>query len=450
MANVAESYAKEYQGLRDILIRKVGEDDTFVDQDIHLYIYQIGTLAEVGPSMRKQTQQLQPPILAGPPAPIAPVETPTLTGASPVVPPASLAPPAAYAPSPVFWNVPARNGLFTAREDMLRRLHDIFAQRLAPGITGIALSGLGGIGKTQIAVEYAHRYRKEYKAVFWVRAETPESLISDFAGIAELVNVPERNDQNQNRVIEAVKLWLERQTGWLLVLDSVNDVGIVSELLPQVSNGHILLTTRQQNVEGALLSMPVDSLAAQEGELLLLRRAKVIGLNSLLTEAPGADRERAREIVQLLGGLPLALDQAGAYIEETRCGLQGYLERYQSGSNALLQRRGGYGADHPESVAMTWLLSLRQIEEEAPTLAAAAEELVQLCALLAPDAIPIDLFRRGAALLGPVLGPVVAVEQQLQAAILELEKFSFVRRDAEGQNLCHPPPRADRYHRPDE
>ena len=434
IANVAESYAKEYEGLRDILIRKVGEDDTFVDQDIHLYIYQIGTLAEVGPALRKQTQQLQPPTLAVPPAPLAPVEMPAPDGAPPAVPPTPLASPAGYAPVPVFWNVPARNGLFTAREDMLRRLHDTFAQRLAPGITGIALSGLGGIGKTQIAVEYAHRYRKEYKAVFWVRAGTPESLITDFAGIAEMVNVPERIEQNQSRVIEAVKLWLERQTGWLLILDSVNDVGIVNDLLPQVSNGHILLTTRQQNVEGALLSMPVDSLAAQEGELLLLRRAKVIGLNSLLTEAPGTDREWAREIVQLLGGLPLALDQAGAYIEETRCGLQGYLERYQHSSNALLQRRG-YGADHPESVAMTWLLSLRQIKEEAPALAAAAEELVQLCALLAPDTIPLDLFRRGAALLGPVLGPVATDEPQLQAAIQELEKFSFVRRDSGGQNL---------------
>jgi tetratricopeptide (TPR) repeat protein len=436
MASVAESYAKEHQGLREILMRGAGDDgDTFVDQDIHLYIYQIGTLAEVGPSSRRQAQPAARPVSPAPAAPLAPVETPVPAGASLTTQPAPLAPAAGYTPAPVFWNVPARSALFIAREDMLRRLHDAFTQRLAPGITGIALCGLAGIGKTQIAVEYAYRYRQEYKAVFWARGETRDTLIADYVTIAELMNLPESNEPDQNRVIEAVKSWLERQTGWLLVLDGANDVSKVYDLLPPVSSGHLLLTTRQQNVEGAFLNMTIDSLAAQEGELLLLRRARIIGPNSLLTEASPADRDMAREIAQLLGGLPLALDQAGAFIEETRCTLEAYLKRYQSESTTLLQRRGGYGADHPESVAMTWLLSLQQIEEEAPGVAPAAEELLQLCALLGPDAIPIDLFRRGAALLGPVLGPVAAHEPQLQATIQELKKFSFVRRDAEGKYL---------------
>ena len=97
-----------------------------------------------------------------------------------------------------------------------------------------------------------------------------------------------------------------------------------------------------------------------------------------------ADQATAKEIAAQLDGLPLALDQAGAYIEETGCGLSGYLDLYRSHALELLRRRGALASDHPDPVATTWALSFENIEKANP----AAAELLRFCAFLHPDGIP--------------------------------------------------------------
>src|SRR5207249_5070409 len=123
-----------------------------------------------------------------------------------------------------------------------------------------------------------------------------------------------------------------------------------------------------------------------------------------LEHAPPADRAKAQELSHLLDGLPLALDQAGAYIEETDCGLSGYLNRYQTRRAALLKLRGGSVADHPEPVATTWSLSFENLQQANPV----AADLLRLCAFLHPDVIPEEIFTEGASELGATLGPVAA------------------------------------------
>jgi tetratricopeptide (TPR) repeat protein len=144
-----------------------------------------------------------------------------------------------------------------------------------------------------------------------------------------------------------------------------------------------------------------------------------------------ADRAQARDIVQAMGGLPLALDQAGAYLEETGESLSNYLRIYQQRRAALLKRRGGLKPAHPESVATTWSLALQQVERDQP----AAIELMRLCALLAPDAIPEELIVEGAAHLGPILQPVAADRNQLNEALAALLKYSLLRRDVSTHTL---------------
>jgi len=334
---------------------------------------------------------------------------------------------------PPIWNVPyPRNPYFTGREDILKKLYDTFRTGNTAAITQPqAISGLGGIGKTQSAVEYSYRYHNDYWAVLWVRSDTRQLLVSDFVVVAGLLKLQEKDVQDLNRVVEAVKLWLKEHRDWLLILDNADDLAMVREFVPPVFGGHTLLTTRAQAMGRLAHRIEIEKMEPEEGALFLLRRACIIVESDVLDKASEAERNKAKEISQEMDGLPLALDQAGAYIEETACGLADYLDLYQKHGATLLKRRGGLVADHPEPVATTWSLSFEKVEQANP----AAAELLRLCAFLAPDAIPEEIITKGAPDLGPVLRPVAADPFELNAAIEELHKFSLVKRDPDVKTL---------------
>ena len=173
-------------------------------------------------------------------------------------------------------------------------------------------------GKTQIAMEYAYRHYRDYQAVLWTLADTRESLVSGYIAIAKLLTLPEREEQDQNITVQAVKAWLQSHQGWLLILDNADDLAVVSEFLPSAFSGHILLTTRAQTMGRLARRIEVETMPPDIGALFLLRRASLIAPDIPLSGANATDEALAREICEELGGLPLALDQAGAYIEETQ------------------------------------------------------------------------------------------------------------------------------------
>jgi len=333
----------------------------------------------------------------------------------------------------LFWNVPyRRNPYFTGREDLLTRLHGLLHAGKATALTQPqAISGLGGIGKTQTAVEYAYRYRGDYQAVLWASAATRETLISDFVALAALLQLPERDLADQGVVVAAVKRWLASNRDWLLILDNADDLEMAAEFMPLESSGHILLTTRAQFTGAIANSLEVEKMELAEGALLLLRRAKLLAQDAPLEQATAPDRSLAEAVVRELDGLPLALDQAGAYIEETNCGLSGYLDLYRTRRKDLLQRRSLLRSEHPEPVATTWSLSFQKVEQANP----AAADLLRLCSFLDPDAIPEDIITEGAAETGPLLHPVAADPYQLNEAIEVLRTYSLIKRSAETRTL---------------
>jgi tetratricopeptide (TPR) repeat protein len=323
------------------------------------------------------------------------------------------------------WNVEhPRNPFFTGRTEILEALN----LELAAG-GRVALSGMGGLGKTQTAVEYAYRHRGEYGAVLWAKADTEDSLKAGLAAIAAKLGLPEKDETDRDKAVFAVRRWLEANDGWLLILDNADDLGLVSDLLRRELKGHVLLTTRV-HATGVVDKVEITQMTPEEGTLFLLRRAKLIALTDALGAASEADRAAAAELTREVDGLPLALDQAGAFIEEMSSSPAEYLELYRGEGEKLRAERGGLSADHAP-VTITFSLAFKQVEEKS----AAAADMIRACAFLAPDAIPEEIFVSGASELGENLASVAGGGVGLVKVIGEAGRFSLIRRNAKSGTI---------------
>ena len=144
-----------------------------------------------------------------------------------------------------------RNPFFLGREEVLARLRRQFQAGQAKAFSQPqAICGLGGVGKTQVALEYAYRHAQDYQAIFWTRADSRDTLVAGFLEIASVLGLPERHEPDQHVAIAAVKGWLSQNTGWLLILDNADDLALLPEFLPSSLSGHLLLTTRAQALGG--------------------------------------------------------------------------------------------------------------------------------------------------------------------------------------------------------
>lgn len=329
------------------------------------------------------------------------------------------------------WNVPfRRNPYFTGYDEVIEDLH----LRLSTEKDGVAIekiSGLGGIGKTQLMLEYAFRYREEYQEVIWLRADTQELLDEDLANAAKQLRVPEarkRQPNHQYLVTEAWQ-WFQKHLGWLLLLDNVEENVQLKNILSSMPHGHMLLTTRSQAVAELSSNLHLDKMRPEEAALLLLRRAQVLSPSASLDMLSEANRQEALELSMLLDGLPLALDQAGAYIEENESSLSEYIQLYHKHRKELLQRRSQREklySDYKESVATTWLISFSRVEQQHP----AAIKLLNLCAYLHPDAIPKDLLLEATFSTDAKMNHIVKDTLELNQACEVLRRYSLIRRNA--------------------
>lgn len=325
-----------------------------------------------------------------------------------------------------------RNPFFVGREDLLVRLRQQFLASQTKGYSQpLAISGLGGISKTQLVLEYAYRHLKDYQAIFWTRADSRDSLVAGFLEIASILRLPERDERDQSVVVAAVKNWLSQHTGWLLIMDNADEPTLLPEFLASPLPGHLLLTTRARALGGLADRIELETLDVDTGPLLLLRRAGLLALDAPLAQAKPIDWQAAVLLSQEMGGLPLALDQAGSYLEETGCSPQQYLELYRSHGVNLLRSRGGVVLDHPDSIATSWSLSFALIEQRS-TLAA---DLLRLCAVLHPDAIPEELFLKAGTHMSPSLAVVEASPLAFNQALAIAQSYSLVQRNGHEQTL---------------
>jgi tetratricopeptide (TPR) repeat protein/transcriptional regulator with XRE-family HTH domain len=332
-----------------------------------------------------------------------------------------------------WWNVPyLRNLYFTGREEVLQRLQKALVSHKSGDSRKIrAISGMGGIGKTQIALEFAYRYADEYDAVLWVHAED-STLKADVVSLAETLHLPGREKLNPFLAREAVKGWLQDHDRWLLIFDNVENVANIFTVLPSRYCGAVLVTTRFQNADPHIRSLEMAKMSLAEGRTFLLRRTtnededEIREANLLASE-----RAALATLWEAIDGLPLALDQAGAYIKMAQCSFQEYVNLYRKHRKDLLRERGAHIPEHPDAVATTWDVSFQQIEREDP----AAAEFLRLCAFLAPDAIPEKLIIWGTTHCTASLRKLAISEKLLKDVIKLLYSYSLIQRDAATQML---------------
>jgi hypothetical protein len=312
--------------------------------------------------------------------------------------------------APAVWNVPYQpNPHFSGRDDLLDHVRDWL---LDPAHAGqpLAICGLGGVGKTQLVVEYAYRQRSDYDVVWWLRAQDPAVLGADYASLADSLGMPPSAtiSHDLDSVADFVGRWLETNKRWLLVFDDApGPDDETSRYFQRKGRGHVLVTSRNPNWRRLATVMPLDVVPLQAATDFLLERTGE------------HDARAALALAEELGGLPLALEQAGAYMEATGLSLSDYLGRFRQDATRLLSRSAS-NAD--PNVVEVLERSFAEVKASSPP----AADLLTLCAFMDSDSTPVNRIVERASSLPKPLADSVADPFLLDELLATLRSFGLI------------------------
>ena len=320
-----------------------------------------------------------------------------------------------------------RNPCIKGRADFLEILKDKLKVEL-PGKHNhrVALHGLGGVGKTQCALEYVYAKKGSYKRIYWISATDETSMLSGYQEIANLVQLPRLQAASPVDVAKAVISWLKQEENWLIVIDNLDDIRIVNGLLPE--NGperHTLITTRNPRTIG----IPAEPL-----QVPLLSPKDSVDLLSTLSNIPvrpdSNEEKQAYEIVEKLGHLALAIDLAAAYVRDMTGDFSAYLRQYERNHRKVHLWVPNENRQYSRSIATAWSISFDIIQKDKYSTS-----LLRLFSFLNPDQILIEFLLAGMEAFEDDLRSVVADEHELATVILELEKFSLIKWDRQSKSI---------------
>ncbi|SIO90303.1 putative ATP /GTP-binding protein [Nocardiopsis sp. JB363] len=317
--------------------------------------------------------------------------------------------------------VPPRHKNFTGRTEQLNELRAGLLNQMTAvvptpePVVPRTLHGYGGVGKTLMAVEYAHRFRDEYDLVWWVMADQPGLVRSALAHLAPHLELPGPAvtgvEEAANGVLAALRKG-EPYSRWLIVFDNADEPEELNDVIPQ-GPGHVLITTRNHRWGGVAETVPVNVFADHESVEFLKKRIP-----------RGISGGEATELAEALGHLPLALEQAGALQSETGMSVREYLGLLSERTGPLL--REGKPPEYPQPMTAAWQLSVAKLQENLPE----AMELLRCCAFFGPEPIPRDLFfpvEDGT--VRPEMAQLMSDPIRLSKAIGQLGRYALVRLD---------------------
>jgi tetratricopeptide (TPR) repeat protein len=314
---------------------------------------------------------------------------------------------------PTVWlNVPSRNPEFVGRKVLLDILHN----RLRAGTTAVlpqAMHGMGGVGKTQLAIEYVYRHMADYDVVCWIPAERPAQIMSALADLAERLGLRPVNEAGSvlRAVLESLRVGVPF-ADWLLVFDNAEEPESIRSYFPVSGPGRILVTSRDARWATTVRSLEVDVFSREESTRLLRRRG------------PELSENEAERLADVLGDLPLAVEQAAVWRAETGMAAEQYLRLLEEKRIDLLGLSRPAGYQLP--VAAAWNVALDRLEAGNP----AALRLLQMCAFLAPEPISRSLLGPAAGMSAiPDLASALGDPVRLSIAIREIGRYSLARLD---------------------
>jgi hypothetical protein len=317
-----------------------------------------------------------------------------------------------------------QNEMFTGRKELLATLKRMVSEEVQSEWNHrVALYGMGGVGKTQVVIEYVYGNRKNYDRIYWITAETETSILAGFQEIALrtqcLASLSIQNPDDK-LVAKLVLAWLRQQTNWLVVLDNLDDITIVKDYLPERGpDRHTIISTRNPNAHGIPARGLEVPLPGAEESIEMLCHLSGLGMSL------EPHRISAKGVVEELQYLPLAIEQAASYVRNVTKDFAIYLDDYHR------RRRELHGWIPPgfnrqyysHSLATTWLVSFEFLEKEMP----AALKFLQLLAFLNPDNISLDFIAEGKKALEPDMENMLADNLKFSEILLCLERFSLVK-----------------------
>ena len=306
--------------------------------------------------------------------------------------------------------------LFKGRDAFLEdlRLRSGVVDGRAAIIARQAVHGLGGVGKTRAAIEYAWRFHDDYTALLFVSVPSAAEVRAKLADLVDVLAIDTAETAVEPRLV-AVLRWLDAHPGWLLILDAVDSATAAREvqgLLTQLRAGHVLITSRIANWRAGVEPLELHVLAQADAAAFLLERTPH------RRQRPNDDAHMA-EIAREVDGLALALEQAGAYIDKLRLSFAEYLERWQGKRAEVLKWHDEQVMGYPASVAVTWEMTFAQLEEPE-------QRLLEVVSWLAPEPIPLALFNAA---------PLVVAIPAPREALAGLGGYSLARFAAEGDTV---------------